>query len=208
MDFMPIAREKLFTRASLSRSRPPVATSGILCAGAGMRDPGQNSTNGGRGTVPADAEEAFMRFVITIGLIFVLSAVGLTYEIAAGRVLAPYFGTSLLTWTAVIATVLAGFSLGNALGGFVAERERSAAVGGVRTALVGAAVLMALSPTVLDLVHSWGARGTGGMLLSVVLAFFPASVLVSLPSPLKSQYERVAERKRSIFGLPEIVPHP
>ncbi|WP_260349776.1 fused MFS/spermidine synthase [Alloyangia mangrovi] len=42
---------------------------------------------------------------------------GLTYEIAAGRVLAPFFGTSLLTWTSVIATVLGGFSLGSALGG-------------------------------------------------------------------------------------------
>lgn len=50
-----------------------------------------------------------MRFWTTIGLILVLSAVGLTYEIAAGRVLAPFFGTSLVTWTAVIATVLAGF---------------------------------------------------------------------------------------------------
>ena len=50
-----------------------------------------------------------------------LSAIGLTYEIAAGRVLAPYFGTSLLTWTTVIATVLGGLgSLGGAvLGGFV-----------------------------------------------------------------------------------------
>ena len=88
-----------------------------------------------------------MRFWTTIGLILVLSAVGLTYEIAAGRVLAPFFGTSLVTWTAVIATVLAGFSLGNALGGLVAERERRAAVSNVRTALVATAVLMALSPT-------------------------------------------------------------
>jgi len=61
-----------------------------------------------------------MRFWTTIGLILVLSAVGLTYEIAAGRVLAPFFGTSLLTWTAVIATVLAGFALGSALGGLAA----------------------------------------------------------------------------------------
>ncbi len=33
-----------------------------------------------------------MRFWITIGLVLVLSAVGLTHEIAAGRVLAPFFG--------------------------------------------------------------------------------------------------------------------
>jgi spermidine synthase len=124
-----------------------------------------------------------MRFWTTISLILVLSVVGLTYELAAGRVLAPFFGTSLVTWTAVIATVLAGFSLGSALGGLVAEREHPIAVATVRTALVATAVLMALSPSVLGLVYAVGARGTGGMLLAVFVAFFPASVLVSLPSP-------------------------
>ena len=53
-----------------------------------------------------------MKFWTAIILILVLSALGLTYEIAAGRVLAPFFGTSLVTWTAVIATVLAGVFLG------------------------------------------------------------------------------------------------
>ncbi|WP_338110904.1 fused MFS/spermidine synthase [Roseivivax marinus] len=129
------------------------------------------------------AEEAAIRFATTIALTLVLSAVGLTYEIAAGRVLAPFFGTSLLTWTAVIATVLAGFSLGSALGGLVAERERSAAAAHVRLALVATAVLMALSPTLLGAIHALGARGTVGMLVSVVLAFFPASVCVTIPSP-------------------------
>ena len=144
-----------------------------------------------------------MRFWASIGLILVLSAVGLTYEIAAGRVLAPFFGTSLVTWTAVIATVLAGFSLGSALGGLVAERERRAALAAVRAALVATAVLAALSPTVLGLLYAAGARGTGGMLLAVVVAFFPASVLVSLPSPLlaKLAVEARPGREGSSLGL-------
>ena len=144
-----------------------------------------------------------IRFWTAIALIFVLSAVGLTYEIAAGRVLAPFFGTSLLTWTAVIATVLAGFSLGSALGGLVAERDRRAAVGSVRAALLGTAVLMALSPTALGLFYALGARGTGGMLLSVFLAFFPASVLVSVPSPFlaKCAVEARPGREGSSLGL-------
>lgn len=128
---------------------------------------------------------------------------GLTYEIAAGRVLAPFFGTSLLTWTAVIATVLAGFSLGSALGGFVAERPRAAAAGTVRNALVATAVLMALSPTLLGLVHASGARGTGGMLLSVFVTFFPASVTVTLPSPYlaKLAVEARPGREGSSLGI-------
>lgn len=125
-----------------------------------------------------------MRFWTAIGLILVLSTVGLTYEIAAGRVLAPFFGTSLVTWTTVIATVLAGFSLGNALGGLAAERERAVALRAVRAALIATAVLMALSPTILALVYNSGARGTWGMAVAVVVAFFPASVLISFPSPL------------------------
>lgn len=144
-----------------------------------------------------------MRFWITIGLILVLSALGLTYEIAAGRVLAPFFGTSLLTWTAVIATILAGFSLGSALGGLVAERERHAAAGAVRKALVATAVLMALSPNVLGLIYALGARDTGGMLLAVFVAFFPASVLVSFPSPFlaKLAVEARPGREGSSLGL-------
>ena len=144
-----------------------------------------------------------MRFGTAIGLILVLSAVGLTYEIAAGRVLAPFFGTSLVTWTAVIATVLAGFSLGSALGGLVAERPRRAALAAVRRALVATAVLAALSPMVLGLVYAGGARGTGGMLLAVVVAFLPASVLVSLPSPLlaKLAVEARPGREGSSLGL-------
>ncbi len=144
-----------------------------------------------------------MRFWTTIVLILLLSAVGLTYEIAAGRVLAPFFGTSLLTWTSVIATVLAGFSLGNALGGLIAERERRAAFSAVRAALVGTAALAALSPTVLAILYTFGARGTGGMLLSVFVAFFPASVLVSIPSPFLARLALEARpgREGSSLGL-------
>ena len=144
-----------------------------------------------------------MRFWTTIGLILVLSAVGLTYEIAAGRVLAPYFGTSLVTWTTVIAVVLAGFSVGNALGGLAAERPRRRAVRHVRRALVATAVLTALSPIVLAALYALGARGTGGMLFTACVAFFPASVLVSFPSPFlaKTAVEARPGREGSSLGL-------
>src|SRR6056297_2053623 len=118
---------------------PAMASARIMCS------PGENGVRD---------EELIMRFWTAIGLILVLSATGLTYEIAAGRVLAPFFGTSLLTWTAVIATVLAGFSHGNAVGGLVAERPRAKAVRQVRAALIATAVLMALSPTILGAIYA------------------------------------------------------
>ncbi|WP_407495660.1 fused MFS/spermidine synthase [Pseudooceanicola sp. MF1-13] len=148
-------------------------------------------------------KESTIRFSITILLILVLSAVGLTYEIAAGRVLAPFFGTSLLTWTTVIATVLGGFSLGSALGGFVAERPRPIALRNVRNALIATGVLMAVSPTLLGAFHSSGARGTFGMIVTVIFVFFPASVAVTLPSPLlaKLAIEARPGREGSSLGI-------
>lgn len=146
---------------------------------------------------------AVMRFRETVCLILVLSMVGLTYEIAAGRVLAPFFGTSLVTWTTVIATVLAGFSLGSALGGLIAERKQDAAAQIVRKSLIATALLMAFSPIVLSVLYGLGARNTGGMILSVIVAFFPASVLVSFPSPYlaKLAVEARPGREGSSLGV-------
>ena len=150
-----------------------------------------------------DATPRGLRFSVIIGLILVLSAVGLTYEIAAGRVLAPFFGTSLLTWTTVIAVVLAGFSLGSALGGLIAEKPYAAARRDVRNALIASAVLMTVSPTFLGILDAIGLRGTGGMVVSVILVFFPASVCITLPSPFlaKLAVEARPGREGSSLGL-------
>ena len=80
---------------------------------------------------------------------------------------------------------------------------RGKALRDVRNALVATAVLMAVSPTLLGMVHAWGARGTGGMMLSVILVFFPASVFVTIPSPLlaKLAIEARPGREGSSLGV-------
>ena len=57
-----------------------------------------------------------------------VAAASLVVEIVAGRMLAPYVGMSLYTWTSVIAVVLAGFSAGHWAGGRLAEWPPSAAL--------------------------------------------------------------------------------
>lgn len=49
------------------------------------------------------------------------SACSMALEIAAGRMIAPYVGMSLYSWTAVIAVVLAGLTLGHWIGGRLAD---------------------------------------------------------------------------------------
>jgi predicted membrane-bound spermidine synthase len=55
-------------------------------------------------------------------IVFVASACGLILEIVAARILAPSIGVSLYTWTSIIGVVLAGISIGNYVGGRVADR--------------------------------------------------------------------------------------
>jgi tetratricopeptide (TPR) repeat protein/MFS family permease len=55
-------------------------------------------------------------------IVFTASACGLILEIVAARILAPEIGISLYTWTSIIGVVLAGISIGNYLGGRIADR--------------------------------------------------------------------------------------
>ena len=55
-------------------------------------------------------------------VVFVASCCTLILELVAGRILAPFIGVSLYTWTSIIGVVLAGISLGNYLGGRIADR--------------------------------------------------------------------------------------
>ena len=55
--------------------------------------------------------------------IFLSSASVMVLEIAAARLLAPYVGMSIYTWTCIIATILAGMSIGHWFGGHLSETD-------------------------------------------------------------------------------------
>lgn len=61
-------------------------------------------------------------------IIFITSACIMIVEHVAGRLIARHLGSSLYTWTSIIAVILAGMSIGNFLGGRFADRWRSEAL--------------------------------------------------------------------------------
>ena len=64
-------------------------------------------------------------FVALIGfnvLVFLTSVCVMTLELTASRLIGKHVGSSLYTWTSVIGVVLAGITLGNWLGGWLADR--------------------------------------------------------------------------------------
>jgi len=63
-------------------------------------------------------------------IVFIASFCTLVIELVAGRIMAPYVGVSLYTWTSIIGVVLAGISIGAYLGGRIADRyPRSSTLG-------------------------------------------------------------------------------
>jgi len=63
-------------------------------------------------------------------VVFIASFCTLVIELVAGRIMAPYVGVSLYTWTSIIGVVLAGISIGAYIGGLIADRyPRSSTLG-------------------------------------------------------------------------------
>ncbi len=58
-------------------------------------------------------------------IVFISSFCVMVIELIAGRILAPYIGVSLYTWTAIIGVILAGIALGNYVGGKIADKSHS-----------------------------------------------------------------------------------
>jgi spermidine synthase/MFS family permease len=122
-----------------------------------------------------------------IGLIiFLANAALLVLQLVAGRLLAPFVGSSLETWTSVIGVFLTGIALGNAWGGKLADRYPTPrtlaavlAVGAI------AALWMVFFPFILTSSGVYKSIPLGARipLLSFVLCL-PAGFVLSLLTPL------------------------
>jgi len=120
-----------------------------------------------------------------------VSAASLVVEIVAGRMLAPYVGMSLYTWTSVIAVVLAGFSAGHWAGGLLADWKPERALRANGWAMVLAALTTAGAVFLLR----WTAGPTITALESPVasivaltmLVFFLPSFFAGIPAPILAQ---------------------
>ncbi len=116
-----------------------------------------------------------------LALVFLASAAVLVLEIMAGRLLAPYVGVTLETFTGIIGTVLAGISLGAWLGGRMADRRDPGTLLGPLL-LAGAGATLA-APAIVRAVGP--ALQTGAPAEIVVAAaagfFAPALVLSAVP---------------------------
>ncbi|HWH31446.1 MAG TPA: fused MFS/spermidine synthase, partial [Egibacteraceae bacterium] len=115
-------------------------------------------------------------------LVFLASAAVLVLEILAGRVLAPFVGVTLETYTAVIGIVLAGIALGASWGGRVADRMDPRRIIGPLLAAGGALALLSV-PIVLFLGPPLRGGGAASVLILTSAGFFLPAVALSAVAP-------------------------
>lgn len=140
-----------------------------------------------------------MRRRPALAIVFATSAAILVVEITAGRLLAPYVGVSLETFTAVIGTILAGIATGAAVGGHLADRTDPRRLLGPSLVVGGGLVWLAV-PIVRAVGPSAQSRPLDIVLLATVAFFLPAAALsATTPIIAKLRLQDLAETG-SVFG--------
>lgn len=118
-------------------------------------------------------------------------------EVLGARVIGPYFGVSLYVWTALITVALLSLSAGYALGGRLSDKHPSPVW--LYSLIIAAGVLVLLVPTL----KPWAIQASvplglrGGALVSAILLFAPAMLLLGCVSPY---VVRIAARDLASLG--------
>lgn len=117
---------------------------------------------------------------------FISSFCVMVIELIASRILAPYIGVSLYTWTSIIGVILGGIALGNYLGGRLADRRPSPLI----LALIfftGALLTIAILPATMLVSSTEWFNGLPMMLeftIKTSMIFFLPAIVLSMVSPM------------------------
>ncbi|WP_300161859.1 fused MFS/spermidine synthase [Solidesulfovibrio sp.] len=118
-------------------------------------------------------------------VVFGCGAAVMVLELVGARILAPFFGTSMVVWSGLIGLVLASLAVGYWQGGRIADRRPSPGVLSGVIALA-AALVAATAATKIPLLEFLATRAPGprlAVLAAVLLLFAPAAALLGMVAP-------------------------
>ncbi len=118
--------------------------------------------------------------------VFVSGGVLLGVELAASRVLAPFFGSSIFVWGALIGIVLAGLSAGYWIGGVLADRFPAPQLLLAVLALGAGTILLVpvVDGAVLKAIVEWDPGPRLNPLLAAAVLFGIPSVILATATPI------------------------
>ena len=128
----------------------------------------------------------FFSILIPSATVFLSSGCIMVLELVAGRLIARHLGSSLYTWTSVIGVVLAGITIGNYLGGRIADRFTAKKALAVLFAIssVACVVVVFLNNLVGEWIWLWKLSWPVRVFSHVFLVFFIPSTLLGTISPV------------------------
>jgi spermidine synthase len=144
---------------------------------------------------PARSQPARLTRAFLGALCFLSWASVMIVEICAYRLLAPLFGNSVFTWTALIGVILIASSAGGYLGGWLADRRPALDMMG--WLLAGSSILVFIIPSLHDLIGPTIAAGghlvTGPVFVSLILFAVPG-ILLGAVSPAAVRFYSLTSR--------------
>ena len=118
--------------------------------------------------------------------IFIVEAICMILELCASRVLSPYFGNSNIVWTSVIGIILLSSSIGNYIGGKIADKQ--GLKNNLKTILLLAAFFVFLIPInqkiILEFLSKTFADIRLGAILGTLTMFFIPSLFLGFINPI------------------------
>jgi len=119
-----------------------------------------------------------------LALAFLNGAGIMSFEMISGKMLAPFYGTSLEVWAVTLAVVMSGLAIGYWLGGRQSEKN-------TETALLGrllfiSAITVALAPVLGKVFFAFSYRqfGISGSFLSSIAIILPYMIVAGMISPI------------------------
>jgi predicted membrane-bound spermidine synthase len=155
------------------------------------------------GAVRSTANHTLQGWLIVL-LVFVAGAASLAVEMAASRLLAPYFGSSISVWACLIGLILLYLTSGYYIGGRLADRYPQPAA--LYWLTIAAALLIAAIPLLAPPVLNWSLNTFAtysfsefyGSLIPVIVLFALPMILLGCVSPyaIRLRIEQVGSSGR------------
>ncbi len=131
-------------------------------------------------------KHGFFKMLVPSATVFISSACIMIIELVASRLIAKHLGSSLYTWTAVIGIVLAGITIGNYIGGRIADKFKTTKALSVIFVLCSTScvITIILNNTVGNWLFLWQLSWPMRIFSHISIVFLLPSVLLGTISPI------------------------
>ncbi len=119
-------------------------------------------------------------------IVLMVNIVYMILELIASRLLSPYFGNSTIVWTSVIGIILLSSSIGNYIGGIIADKQKLQNT--IKLTLLLSGIFVFIIPLVQSYLLNFLSLTIDnikiGAILSTIFLFFVPSMLIGFISPI------------------------